>query len=136
MDTIKKLLAWPKEFKFPVWDLLRAFLAHYQSETLFSGLDAGSDIIVGLCTSIEMENPQPIYALVFKTLSNLMIQNTNKNGIIKHYGLVFSSMFNFSQKKELKNKNLLGTIAGFIFNFSVAIYEKKVESEQVIGDFA
>ena len=57
MDTIKKLLAWPKEFKFPVWDLLRAFLAHYQSETLFSGLDAGSDIIVGLCTSIEMENP-------------------------------------------------------------------------------
>lgn len=41
MDALKKLISWPKAIKFPVWDLLRAFLKHYQSESLFSGLDAG-----------------------------------------------------------------------------------------------
>ena len=55
-----------------------------------------------------------------------MIQNTNKNGIIKHAGIVFGSVSNFSKKKQLQNKNLLGAVAGFLFNFSVAIYEKKL----------
>ena len=53
MDTIKKLLQWPKEFKFPVWDILRAFLVHYQSEALFSGLDAGLDIVTQLVAGLE-----------------------------------------------------------------------------------
>jgi hypothetical protein len=52
MDTIKKLLTWPKNLKFPVWDLLRAFLKHYQSESLFSGLEAGSDIITHLAIGL------------------------------------------------------------------------------------
>lgn len=38
MDSLKKVLTWPKELKLPVWDMLRAFLKHYQSEALFSGL--------------------------------------------------------------------------------------------------
>jgi hypothetical protein len=25
------LLAWPKDLKLPVWDILRAYLKHYQS---------------------------------------------------------------------------------------------------------
>ena len=56
MDTIKKMLEWPKELKFPVWDLLRAFLVHYQSEALFSGLDAGLNIINELAAELEREN--------------------------------------------------------------------------------
>ena len=31
---------------------------------------------------------------------------------------------------------MLGTIAGFIFNFSIAIYEKKLDNEKLIADFA
>ena len=57
MDTIRKLLTWPKEFKLPTWDILRAFLAHYQSESLFSGLDAGIDIISQLAAGLERNNP-------------------------------------------------------------------------------
>lgn len=53
MDTLKKLLQWPQEYRLPVWDLLRAFLCHYQSEALFSGLDAGFDIISHLCHDLE-----------------------------------------------------------------------------------
>jgi hypothetical protein len=49
MDTIKKLLQWPVEYKLPVLDLLRAFLKHYQSEALFSGLDLGADTLGPLC---------------------------------------------------------------------------------------
>jgi hypothetical protein len=53
MDTIKKLLNWPQQYKLPVWDLLRAFLCHYQSESLFSGLNTGYDIISQLVASID-----------------------------------------------------------------------------------
>lgn len=49
METIKKLLKWPIEVKLPVLDLFRAFLKHYQSEALFSGLDLGGDILGPLC---------------------------------------------------------------------------------------
>jgi hypothetical protein len=31
IDSLKKLLKWRKDLKVPVWDLLRAFLKHYQS---------------------------------------------------------------------------------------------------------
>ena len=31
MDSLKKMLTWPKDLKFPAWDVLRAFLKHYQS---------------------------------------------------------------------------------------------------------
>ena len=65
-----------------------------------------------------------------------MIQNTNKNGVLKHAGIVFSAVSNFSKKKELQNKNLLAAIAGFLFNFSVTIYEKKLENEKVLADYA
>jgi hypothetical protein len=53
MDTVKKLLQWPSEYKLPVWDLFRAFLCHYQSEAFFSGLDAGFDIVSHLSHSLE-----------------------------------------------------------------------------------
>jgi hypothetical protein len=55
-----------------------------------------------------------------------MLQNTNKNGILKHADIIFSSVLNFSQKKELQNKNLLAAISGFIYNLSISFVEKKV----------
>ena len=54
-----------------------------------------------------------------------MIQNTNKNGIAKHCDAIFNVVENFS-KKELTNRNLLTAISGFLFNFSVTVFEKKV----------
>lgn len=37
--------------------MLRAFLKHYQSEALFSGLEAGRDIIVQLSIGLESDYP-------------------------------------------------------------------------------
>ena len=54
IDSLKKLLRWRKDLKVPVWDLLRAFLKHYQSEALFSGLSAGHDVISQLCIGLEL----------------------------------------------------------------------------------
>lgn len=51
-----------------------------------------------------------------------MIQNTNKNGIVKCGDLLFNSIDNFSKRVELKNKNLLTAVAGFLFNFSVTVF--------------
>ena len=105
---------------------MRAFLVHYQSEALFSGLDAGLDIVNQLAAGLERENSEAIYALIFKTLTNMMIQNTNKNGIVKHADIIFSSVENFSKRSDLQNKGLLAAIAGFLFNFSVSVFEKNI----------
>ena len=53
IDSLRKLLKWKNNLKLPVWDLLRAFLKHYQSEALFSGLSAGHDVISQLCIALE-----------------------------------------------------------------------------------
>ncbi len=55
-----------------------------------------------------------------------MIQNSNKGGMIQHVAIVFNSVFNFSKRKDLQNKNLLATIAGFLYNYSITFYEKKL----------
>lgn len=125
MDALKKTLSWPKDLKFPVWDMLRAFLKHYQSEALFSGLEAGGDIITQLAIGLETEYPEPIYALILKTLSNILIQNTNKGGMLRHADIVFGSMLNIS-KRNLTNSNFLASTASFLYNFSIACIEKKL----------
>ena len=127
MDALKKVLTWPKDLKFPVWDMLRAFLKHYQSESLFSGLEAGGDIITQLAIGLETEYPEPIYALILKTLSNILIQNTNKGGMLRHADIVFTSLINISKRTNLKNASYLSAIASFIYNFSIACVEKKLE---------
>jgi hypothetical protein len=126
VDTIKKLLGWPYEYKLPVWDLLRAYLCHYQSESLFSGLDTGFAIISQLMGSLEMDNTEPFYGLVFRTLANVMVQNANKNGVIRYAETIFQTLEQFSKKGNLKNKGLLTAIAGFLFNFSATIYERNL----------
>lgn len=60
--------------------------------------------------------------MIFRTLTNVMIQNTNKNGIVKCGDMLFNSIENFSKRSELKNKNLLAAVAGFMFNFSVTVF--------------
>ena len=57
-------------------------------------------------TGLETENSEAIYSLIFKTLANVNIQNTNKNGMIKHAAIIFGAISNFSKRKELMNKNL------------------------------
>ena len=93
---------------------------------MFSGLDAGLDIVSQLVAGLERENSEAIYALIFKTLTNVMIQNTNKNGIVKHADIVFSSVEAFSLRTDLQNKGLLAAVASFLFNFSVSIFEKNI----------
>lgn len=72
--------------------MLRAFLKHYQSESLFSGLDAGGEIITQLAFGLEAEYSEAIYTLIFKTLSNALIQNTNKGGMLKNADIIFQSL--------------------------------------------
>ena len=131
---MKKALRWPREIKLPVWDMLRAYLKHYQSETLFSGLEAGRDIITQLSVGLESEFSEGIYALLLKTLSNALIQNTNKGGMLKHAGIVFGSLTSISRRNELQNTNFLGAFASLLYNFSIACYEKSIDKEELLVD--
>jgi hypothetical protein len=126
MDALKKLLTWPKAIRFPVWDLLRAFFKHYQSESLFSGLEAGGSIITQLAVGLETEYSEAIYTLIFKTLSNILIQNTNKGGMLKNADIVFQSLIEINKRSELKSPNYLAAYASFMYNFSIAFIEKNV----------
>ena len=122
MDALKKALKWPREIKLPVWDMLRAYLKHYQSEALFSGLEAGREIITQLAVGLESDFSEGIYTLILRTLCNALIQNTNKTGMLKHAGITFASLTNMSKRSDLKNANLLEAIASLLYNFSIACY--------------
>lgn len=125
MDALKKILSWPREIKFPVWDMLRAFLKHYQSEALFSGLQAGGDIITSLAIGLESDFSEAIFTLILKTFCNALIQNSNKGGMIKNSEIIFISLKSISNK-PLTSANFLATFSAFLYNYSIALVEKKI----------
>lgn len=126
MDALKKILSWPREIKFPVWDMLRAFLKHYQSEALFSGLQAGGDIITSLAIGLESDFSEAIFTLIFKTFCNALIQNSNKGGMIKNSEIIFISLKAISQKTQLTSANFLSAFSAFLYNYSIALIEKNL----------
>lgn len=137
MDALKKILSWPREIKFPVWDMLRAFLKHYQSEALFSGLQAGGDIITSLAIGLQSDFSESILTLILKTFCNALIQNSNKGGMLKNSQIIFISLKAISSSKtHLTSANFLATFSAFLYNYSIALIEKKLEREDLLSDFA
>jgi hypothetical protein len=67
----ERLLKWPIEHRVPIYDLLRVFIMHPQGEKLFTGLDAGMDTLLDICTLIQSTNTADgIVSLLLKVLSN------------------------------------------------------------------
>lgn len=126
MDALKKILNWPREIKFPVWDMLRAFLKHYQSEALFSGLQAGGEIITSLAIGLESDFSEAIFTLILKTFCNALIQNSNKGGMLKNSEIIFISLKSISTKTQLTSANFLSAFSAFLYNYSIALIEKKL----------
>jgi hypothetical protein len=126
MDALKKILNWPREIKFPVWDMLRAFLKHYQSEALFSGLQAGGEIITSLAIGLESDFSEAIFTLILKTFCNALIQNSNKGGMLKNSEIIFISLKSISTKTQLTSANFLAAFSAFLYNYSIALIEKKL----------
>lgn len=48
----ERLVKWPIGLRTPIYDYLRVFVMHPQAEKLFTGLDAGMDILLDICTII------------------------------------------------------------------------------------
>lgn len=126
MDTIKKILLWPNEFKLPVWDLLRAFLKHYNSEALFSGLDLGANTLGSLCSCIYDKNvPEPVWGVILKVFTNMFIHNSNSNAMIIHGGAIIDSL-KFLHDKGSSNKNVLSGLSSVALNYSIAVTTKNL----------
>ena len=69
--------------------------------------------------------------MILRTLSNILIHNTNKNGMLKYYELVFGSIRSITKTSPgLSNKNFLYAISAFLYNYSIAIIEKNLEKEE------
>jgi len=62
-------------------------------------------------------------------LSNILIQNTNKAGMLIHSEMVLVALLQLSKRSSLKSANYLSAIAAFLYNFSIACIEKHVEKE-------
>ena len=56
--------------------------------------------------------------------------------MLRHADIVFNSMLSISKRGNLKNANFLATMASFLYNFSIACVEKKLEKEEIIDTFA
>lgn len=130
MDTIRKILLWPNEFKLPVWDLLRAFLRHYQSEALFSGLDLGADTLGPLCVALNDKNtPEPVCGVVLKVFTNMFIHNTNSNAMITHGAPIVDSL-KVLHSRNLSNKNVVSGFASVVLNYSIALTTKNITQKE------
>lgn len=130
MDALKRLLQWPIEFKLPVWDLLRAFLKHYQSEALFSGLDLGGDTLGPLCSaSADPNTPEPLSGVILKLFANMFIQNTNSNAMLTYGESILGALQNI-HNRGFSNKSVLSGFSAVLLNFSIAVTTKKLSAQQ------
>jgi hypothetical protein len=49
-----------------------------------------------------------------------MIQNINKNGILKHFDILFESLTKICQRSELKSAHFGSAFASFLYNYSIS----------------
>ena len=117
-----KLLNWPTELKLSIFDLLRVYSLHAQSEVLFSGLNAGLDILTDICGVLQGKaGPnEALITLCLKVLTNLFTQVTNQNSMLKSCSIVFDSLFVVLKNYQGK-PNILNALASLTLNYSIAL---------------
>lgn len=69
----------------PVYDLLRIFMFHQQSEQLFSGLDEGQEILLKIGNDLSSETNETLLNLLLKLLCNLTLKTASKRSLSKYY---------------------------------------------------
>lgn len=117
-----KLLNWPLEYKLSIFDLLRVYMLHSQSEVLFSGLNAGLDILTDLCGALQGNagGNESLIGLCLKVLSNMFIQVTNQNSMLKNCSIVFDTLFVVLQNYQ-NRPNIMNICGTLILNYAVAM---------------
>ena len=135
LDALKKIFHWPEKFKLPVWDILRNYLKHYQSEGLFSGLDRGMDIIGPLCQAVaNPATPEPLSGLILRVLANIFLQNTSMNCMTSNADVILQTLASSSQK-GFEGKSYATSLSGLMLNYSVGFLEKPIESKDALNLF-
>lgn len=89
-------------------------------------MQAGGEIITSLAIGLESDFSEAILTLIFKTLCNALIQNSNKGGMLKNSEIIFISLKSISSKTHLKSPNFLAAFSAFLYNYSIALIEKKL----------
>ena len=117
-----KLLNWPWEFKVSIYDLLRVYLLHTQSEVLFSGLGAGIDILIDVCGVLQGKAGvnEPLIGLCLKILVNMFIQVSNQNSMLKNCSIVFDSLIVVLSKYQAK-PNIMNVYSNVILNYAIGL---------------
>lgn len=150
IDLIQKLLKWPIDYMIPIYDLLRVFLLHSQSEVLFSGLGAGLPLLTDICQVLQGSSNEILITLCLKVLCNMFCHISNQNSMLKNCLVIFDSMKKLSAKEKINN-NVLNALSSLIFNYSIAlalnfaiedrnfedfvyIVEKRIEREENNGN--
>ena len=117
-----KLLNWPLEYKISIFDLLRIYLLHSQSEVLFSGLNAGLDILTDISGVLQGKAGanEPLIALCLRALTNMFIQVTNQNSMLKNSSIVLDSLVVVIPKYQTK-ANIMTACSNLLLNYAIAL---------------
>lgn len=100
LDLIsQKFLKWPQEYLLPIYDLLRIFLLHPQSEFFFSGLSAGLSILTDICNVIHKNTSDVFTTLCLKLFCNMFGQITSQNSMLNNAVLIFDAMEKLCKEK-------------------------------------
>ena len=70
---------------------------------------------------LNTKNDENIPALIFKTLANCMVHNTNENILLEQNQYILYSVERFCNKQQTWSKDMLSAYAGFLFNLSIAV---------------
>ena len=122
MDVVVKLLQWPSQQCLPVFDLLRVFLTHHQSERLFSGVDSGMNQVLKLSSILaDDSNSEGMRTLIVKTLCNLCNFTQNKNSLFRFGETVMATLG--MMQIRCQSPAFRNALSALVFNYSLAYQE-------------
>lgn len=102
----------------PIYDLLKVFALHPQSEKMFSGVDSGIHIFIRIVQGLVSSTNPNIVNLILKLLCNLFENIASKGAVLRHYNLVFDGLNKIKNAEHKGTQNILSLL---LFNYSTAI---------------
>jgi hypothetical protein len=109
-------------------------MLHPQSENIFKGLDSGIKLMTEVCGTIQSNASDAMSSVVLKILANNFNHNSNKYAMGKNLSLICDSLLILIGKMS-DNKNVTGSLATLILNYSVSINERPL-SENHLEQYA
>ncbi|CAH1243636.1 PLAA [Branchiostoma lanceolatum] len=120
MNTLWKILQWPKEVVFPALDVLRLALRHCDINQHFCNSKDGPQFLTHLQTFLSPDSPPANQMLALRAVCNMFAQPVGKGLAISQHSNILATTVDCSAST---NKNVRIAMATIILNFAAVIQD-------------